>query len=504
MSAEGESSSTLAPKRPHIGVVGAGISGLRCADVLLANGFDVTILEARDRIGGRICQTEELGYTVDIGPNWIHAWRDSDDPHPIYQLAHDTGTPVHRWNNKQLIYDSTGRPLPEETTERLSTLLWDIIEEAFQFSEKAHKKDGGKSIPSGRSLYDFVEDRAKSLLANESERALLLQMSEMFGAYVGEPVWQQSLRFAWMEECCGGEEMFVESNYSAILDRIAKPAQEGAHILLDNRIVKILTSDEEQPGDGVILTSDTGDTYSFDDVVVTTPLGWLKKNLGAFSPSLPDRLTAAIRNISLSQLEKVYITFPSAFWSKDSGLGGFPCYTNWLSPDYATSTNPSRWPQEIWDLSAFAPPNNHPTILFYLYGDCSRHIVNLIHGRSRKEKYELLDAFFRPYYSLLPGYRADSPACVPKAILATEWLRDDLAGNASYCNFQVGVEEADADVLAFRAGCPERRLWFCGEHAAPFEECGTVAGAYLSGESVGRRLVDLYSQESNVRGVVTG
>jgi phytoene dehydrogenase-like protein len=63
-------------------IVGAGISGLRCADVLISNGFKVTILEARDRIGGRvcyfstfapgtcsrssqICQSEELGYTVD-------------------------------------------------------------------------------------------------------------------------------------------------------------------------------------------------------------------------------------------------------------------------------------------------------------------------------------------------------------------------------------------------------------------------------------------------------
>ena len=41
------------PKR-HIGIVGAGISGLRCADVLLSYGFEVTILEARDRIGGRV------------------------------------------------------------------------------------------------------------------------------------------------------------------------------------------------------------------------------------------------------------------------------------------------------------------------------------------------------------------------------------------------------------------------------------------------------------------
>jgi monoamine oxidase len=38
----------------HICIVGAGISGLRCADVLLSHGFQVTILEARQRIGGRV------------------------------------------------------------------------------------------------------------------------------------------------------------------------------------------------------------------------------------------------------------------------------------------------------------------------------------------------------------------------------------------------------------------------------------------------------------------
>lgn len=89
-------------------------------------------------------------------------------------------------------------------TERLSTLLWEIIEEAFNFSEAAHQKDGGKSIPKNDSLHDFVSRRAQELAADEKERKLLLQMSEMFGAYVGEPVWKQSLRFAWMEECCGG------------------------------------------------------------------------------------------------------------------------------------------------------------------------------------------------------------------------------------------------------------------------------------------------------------
>ncbi|KAJ7745708.1 hypothetical protein B0H16DRAFT_1321591, partial [Mycena metata] len=143
-------------------------------------------------------------------------------------------------------------------------------------------------------------------------------------------------------------------------------------------------------------------------------------------------------------------------------------YANWLSPSYASDTNPAGWPQEIWDLSSFASLNNHPTLFFYLYGDCSRHIVDLVHGKPADEKYRLLDAFFRPYYSRLPGFDPDSA----KQILATEWLKDELNGGASYCNFPVGSEAAHEDVLAFRTGCIERSLWFCGEHAAPFEECG--------------------------------
>lgn len=43
-----------AGKRPHVAIIGAGFSGLSCADVLMQNGANVTIFEARDRLGGRV------------------------------------------------------------------------------------------------------------------------------------------------------------------------------------------------------------------------------------------------------------------------------------------------------------------------------------------------------------------------------------------------------------------------------------------------------------------
>jgi NADPH-dependent 2,4-dienoyl-CoA reductase/sulfur reductase-like enzyme len=49
-----------AGKIPHVCVVGAGVAGLRCADLLLEQGVKVTILEGRNRVGGRVCLTSQV------------------------------------------------------------------------------------------------------------------------------------------------------------------------------------------------------------------------------------------------------------------------------------------------------------------------------------------------------------------------------------------------------------------------------------------------------------
>jgi polyamine oxidase len=61
------------PPPPKVIVIGAGVSGLAAAKELAAHGCHVTVLEARDRIGGRI-RTDRIhgANPIELGASWIH------------------------------------------------------------------------------------------------------------------------------------------------------------------------------------------------------------------------------------------------------------------------------------------------------------------------------------------------------------------------------------------------------------------------------------------------
>src|SRR5690349_11134403 len=99
--------------------------------------------------------------------------------------------------------------------------------------------------------------------------------------------------------------MFIETTYAAIFDRIAKIPREKADIRLEERVVKVQTPDDRGTGE-VCLTTEKGERLLFDEVLMTTPLGWLKQHKDeAFAPSLPLRISSAIDAISVGILEKV-------------------------------------------------------------------------------------------------------------------------------------------------------------------------------------------------------
>jgi phytoene dehydrogenase-like protein len=75
-------------------VIGAGIAGLTAARDLAIDGYDVAILEARERIGGRIWTSHELGLPADLGASWIHGFEDN----PIARLARRHAIAIVRTN----------------------------------------------------------------------------------------------------------------------------------------------------------------------------------------------------------------------------------------------------------------------------------------------------------------------------------------------------------------------------------------------------------------------
>lgn len=249
------------------------------------------------------------GHVVDIGPNWIHG----TDHNPILELAKKTNSVTHSWqDDADNLFDEHGKPVknPAEVSEK----FWATIMKAFRYSEKH-----SVTIDPQRSLWDFfLEETAQmSKTTEEREQAkLILQFAEMWGAFIGTPITCQSLKFFWLEECIDGgksfsyrytlysltrlENLFCASTYQSILAEISKPAKEHAAIHFNTKVDGVDTHCENP----IIHTKD-GQSFHFDEVVVTAPLGWLKKNKGVFSPELPNRLTKAMDAIGYGNLEKV-------------------------------------------------------------------------------------------------------------------------------------------------------------------------------------------------------
>jgi Flavin containing amine oxidoreductase len=462
------------------------------------------------------------------GPNWIHGTKDN----PIFDLVKETNTTYGSLGDIQAVLRPDGSRVPEKLAAESSKTLWDTIAEAFAFSN-----DKSASIPANDSLMDFlVQEIPKKIRqslststnqckdspieddtiheADVQERIeLVLSMAGMWGPFVGSETANQSLRFLWLEECLEGENPFCAGTYSKVLETISRPAKEQADIKLRCKAVRVRSTRETTGAQTVTVETNDGSTFEFDEVVVTSPLGWLKKNLSFFEPPVPGRLQQAVESLGYGHLDKVYVTFQTAFWdeeantstsasttssapstSDDASTTPYPPVTTFLDPP---STNP--YTQDAISLSQLPAPHAHPTLLFYTTAKITKQISALLppstpYTSINPHNTPLLP-FIHNHIRHLPNYNASSPSCMPIAVLATNWAADELAGNGSYTFFPVGLEAGDEDVRTLRWGMPERGVWIAGEHAAPFVALGTVTGAWWSGDAVARRILGIVEEE---------
>lgn len=99
----------------------------------------------------------------------------------------------------QSIIDKYGQPLDSALSSKAVEFMWSTIERGFSYSQT-----NTKDIPSSKSLYDYFKEELEKTGFNELEKETCLEVSKMWGAYIGSPIERQSMRFFFLEECLEG------------------------------------------------------------------------------------------------------------------------------------------------------------------------------------------------------------------------------------------------------------------------------------------------------------
>ena len=440
----------------------------------------------------------------------------------MLSLAENVGSKLSSSIGNTNVYDSKGVLMNSEEVLNSFEVFWEIVEEAFKYSN-----ENCEGIAPHLSLKDFFQERLRLSVLDEKVQNAVLEFAEMWGGFIGDVFERQSLKWVWLEKCLDGgrvtiyraifaltvasDDLFVSDTHQAIIARMTEAIKRHVDVHLSTVFQSIESTHQKKKGDNVIIKITNG-SFTFNELIVTIPLGALKTGNVNFFPEFHPELSRAITSASYSQLEKTFIAFPAAFWEtlnltntsreQTEAEDRFPVFTHFLCPTYVPKE------QKTWRLEmvALSSPTifgvyAKPMLLFYLWGTSAAQMTTAINNLtpSSTEYYKPLDALFHPFYSQLPNYEKDSPECVPSAVLATNWRNDEFAGQGSYTNFKTpegtqceGDPMIDDGIRAMRKGMPERGIWFAGEHTAPFVALGTSTGAYWSGEATATRIVEAY------------
>ena len=115
------------------------------------------------------------------------------------KLAEETNTTLSLTGDTTCVYDPQGLPINKEKAAAGFDLVWNIISDAFK-----HSNENCANIAPNVSLKDFFREKLAERSLSHDDRNLVLQLAEMWGAFVGDSWERQSLKWFWLEECLDG------------------------------------------------------------------------------------------------------------------------------------------------------------------------------------------------------------------------------------------------------------------------------------------------------------
>src|SRR4051812_28170052 len=429
-------------------VVGAGAAGLACAAELARAGIAVTILEGRNRIGGRIFSQSVSGLTtpVELGAEFVHG-----TPSEIIQPMKSAGEELIEsegddWCNEE------GELCACDFFEKVDALLEKMKSYASpdrsfsQFLGALPREDGDEYIRarsleyvSGFNAADPTRISVRSLVT-DMERAREIGGDRVLRLRNGYPA-----LVAWLQSECIRNNVDIRTDYAVrkIRQQEAKAVVSGQHF-------------------------QEAFEMEADAVVVTVPVSLLSPGTAAsitFEPELPAAKIEALRGTALGPVMRVVMVFKEAFWKELKGAKGRSLSTMRFLFSH-DSYFPTWWTQY---------PVEAPMLVAWSSGPRAQQFG----GWDRKR---IVEQALSSLAGILPVSREELAEQLREGLLH-DWQADPFSLGA-YSYLCVGAAEAPSE-LATAIG----NLHFAGEATVANGDHGTVHGAIASGERAAREIL---------------
>lgn len=413
-----------------VAVIGAGMAGLAAAGALARAGADVTIYEARARIGGRVVtSTLWPDLPCDLGASWIHG----PNGNPIKKLAKAAGAATVRTS-----YESSAAFAGAEEVDN------DI--DSDEWTEAARKS--AARAPADISLKEaLIALRVLKVKTAADIEVLAAHVHLAIEHEYGGDWGSLSARYFDMGEEFAGEDVLFPQGYGALASYAAK----GLTIKSKAKVTRLTPRDK-----GVTIDFADGQSIRADAAIVTLPLGVLQSGRVAFDQPLARKRQAAIDSLGMGLLNKVFLRFdkkldlPAVDWFEklDAPRKLFPEWVN------------------------LAHVLGKPALLGF---NAAASADDLERANDKETVAAATDALRAMFGSRFPA---------PAASQITRWRADPLA-LGSYSFHAVGAAKSARDDLA--GADWDGRIVFAGE-ACSADHPSTVHGAWMSGLEAAREI----------------
>jgi monoamine oxidase len=280
-STSSKSSSLFPLNNKNVIIVGAGIAGAVAAKNLKDKGFNVIVLEAKNRVGGRIYTDYISDTPVELGAGWIH----QSNGNPLTKLVKDFNvkTKVTDYDNNELY----GNDISEIEIDKLYN---NIMKNCNNYR---------KNLKNDISIEDCIEKTIPQPFSKNLNYALNVNLEHEYGSDIKD----MSLKYYDEGNEFKGNDLMVIG-----YDKIVKELLKGIDVKLNQQVTDITYKNKE------VIVKTNKNEFRCDYVIVTVSIGVLKSGTIKFTPPLPSEKIKSMKNINMGVLNKLVLEFPKVFW----------------------------------------------------------------------------------------------------------------------------------------------------------------------------------------------